>query len=106
GLRAGSLAGVGRAAESMLRGVVVKSAERFCRPATLIASNAHSYHIFFCMLCSQFKDRLCGIDAEMTHRVKDPQNRHTNIAHASHASAFDALKQRLKLLFSPVNHAD
>jgi hypothetical protein len=96
---------MGSASKSIFCGVLIKGFKRLSGTFTLIASDSNSDDVSILATHCQFKNRLRRFYSEVPYGIEDPEHRHSEITLSAFPSALDALKQRLELLLSPVDHA-
>src|SRR5579863_7939789 len=99
-------AGVGSGAEAVVEGVVVDAAKKFGRTFLFVAANADADHVTLAVEHGEFENSLRLFDAEVAGRVKNPEQRDTEIAGAAGASAFEGIEDGGEILLAAQANTD
>src|SRR3954463_12268010 len=111
GIGADTLTGMRREPETVACSVLINLTEVFGVCARLITANADAddaallplAHLRISQMLREIDDALCFGDTKMTHRVKDPQQRHAEVTCAPLTPSLHPKKLWSELLSSPVH---
>src|SRR5215469_6264706 len=98
--RRGRLAGMRRQPQSVAFGIAIDAAEQLRRSLFLISTDAHANHVPALVTDSQLEHFLGLFHAEVAGRVKDPEQRYSEIPRSPRSPAFQGLKNGVEILFA------
>src|SRR5437762_6467589 len=89
----------------MLLGSRVELFEQLRCCAAFVAADSNSHNVAILQLNCLLEYRCCSFNPKVEDRVKDPEQRNSEVALAASASSFEALKNRVEILLTPLNHS-
>src|SRR5579884_4537317 len=92
--------------ESVRRSVGVNIAKKFGRSATLVPADAETNDVAIPVPHREFRHLARSLGSKMAHRVKNPQQRDSEVTLATQARTLQPLEDRGKVEPPPQAHAD
>src|SRR5262249_7586784 len=96
---------VRREMQAMISGFCIDVFEQLWCGPPLVSADPDCNHVAI-FECDCLVENLgCGFNSKVTHSIEDPEQRHSKIALAAHASAFQSFEDVVKILLAPKYHS-
>src|SRR5215469_12183098 len=100
GFGRGRLARMRRQPQSVAFGIAIDAAEQLRRSLFLISTDAHGNHVPALVADSQLEHFLGLFHTEVTCRIKDPEQRYSEIPRSPRSPAFQGFKNGIEILLA------